>query len=276
MDTLGHFPPFQPSIVTFQRHSSLPAQFSHFGLCTPACRIHQESQVKVQRCAQARQNILLGSPQPGKKLGSENQPQPWTITKHQLDVQGRENRRISPMLSSLKQESTFSWDTANQYVKGMSIEFQPPKLTSRSCLSGERVHNFGQIFSSQLIEAKPVFSAEVTTWFTDWWMVEWRNLRMGWGRVRCCTFNAGSVHLIGDQRAQEQAFIAGGDLSRRAWLCEWPNNERNTSGSPPQWESAFLFLSTLQKQVVPFAFRGHVWFFLARPKKENRRSRHLT
>lgn len=145
MDTLGHIPPFLPSIVTFQRHSSLPAQFSHFGLCTPACRIHQESQVKVQRCAQARQNILLGSPQPGKKVRK------WksavAVGDHKasavFEVQGRENRLISLVLSSLKQESTFSWDTANQYVKGMSIEFQPPKLNSRCCLSGERVHNFG-------------------------------------------------------------------------------------------------------------------------------------
>lgn len=32
---------------------------------------------------------------------------------------------------------------------------------------------------------------------------------------------------------------------------------------PPQWECAFLLLLTLQKQLVSFAFRSHVWLKLA-------------
>lgn len=60
-----------------------------------------------------------------QKLEGENQPWPWPITKHQLvfEVQGRENRLISLMLLSLEQESTFSWDTANEYFgQGKSPE----------------------------------------------------------------------------------------------------------------------------------------------------------
>lgn len=78
------------------------------------------------------------------------------------------------------------------------------------------------------------------------------------------------MQSAGISKHRNEPLSLGETFHRELGLVSSLNNERNTSGFPPQWESAFLFLSALQKQVVCFAFRSRVVFvtvaFFARPK----------
>lgn len=223
---------------------------------------------------------MLGSTQPGTKCESKNQSV-VTDACEVLKVQGQENTVISQLLSSHKQENTFPWDSAKGYF------WQGRALSNRNVI---------QVPATKMIRVAAC-----------WPQFVWRGLCTISGKCSahskssyCCVslmlplfegnlFSAEVTTAVtvllsqalcshgGISKHRSKPLLRGGGLSGRVLLCERLNNERNTSGFPPQWESAFLFLSTLQKQVVCFAFSqscvvfGTVVFLLpVRPKKKKK------